>query len=108
MKRFNFVLGLVFAMCLAILGDLNTGNPMKGWIIGVIMVSIAVAIGIGVGLIKSRFVNEEGYTVSFTVGALYLAVVLSPALFLKNWLAVIISFLLVIIWKFIYDKYNKE
>lgn len=108
MKNFNFTLGLIFALALAVLGYLNAADPMKGWIFGILIISFGLAIGIGIGFIRSRFVQEEGLVLSFGVGALYLAVVLSPVVFLTGWTAVGASFVLVIIWKLTYDSYNKE
>ena len=108
MKNFNFTLGLIFALALAVLGYLNAADPMKGWIFGILIISFGLAIGIGIGSIRSRFVEEEGLVLSFVVGVLYLAVVMTPVLFLKGWVAVGASLVLVIIWKLTYDSYNKE
>lgn len=107
MKSFNFAMGLGFCFMMALLGDMNTGDPMKGWIIGVLIVSAVVAIGLGIGQIYSRFAAEEGLMLAFGVGMLYLAVVISPILFISGWYAVGISFTLVIFWKAVYDHHNK-
>lgn len=107
MKSLNFAMGVAFCFAMALLGDMNAGDPMKGWIIGVLIVSAVVAVGLGLGIIYSRFVQEEGIALAFAVGLLYLGVVVSPIFFISGWYAVGISFVLVIFWKMVYDHHNK-
>ena len=107
MKSFNFAIGVVFCLMMAVLGQMNTGDPMKGWIVGVLIVCTVIAIGLGIGQIYSRFASEEGLMLAFAVGILYLGVIVSPILFLRGWYAVGVSFVLVIFWKLVYDYHNK-
>lgn len=99
MKSFNFVVGLVFAFCLAILGYMNKNDPNAGWILGVLLINIAFAVGVGIGLFRSALFEENGALVAAGIVTVALCVVLAPAFFFHGWMGVFFSAMLLIFWE---------
>lgn len=99
MRKLNFVLGFMFVMMFAMLSQLNTGSPNKGWIIGVLIMSIAWAFGVAVGLVNDMLVAENGAFTAAGVATVALSVILAPAFFFHGWIGVAFSAALLIFWE---------
>lgn len=109
----NFIATLVVAM-FTLLGALNTGNPESGFVFGMLIViglttiSIKVGLNVAVAGMQSKVVHSIGWGGAGLYWMMVFFIVLLPVVVLEGWFAVLLSYLLIVLWNHMHQREEAE